>query len=242
MLSYSKDSSEYLFRAKNKENAMHFSHMNKNGGSKATKIAIVAGFHIAVGVLFVHSLNSRHFTMPHVPEELVVMFTPEAPPPPPPPVEPPKPMPKTAPPQIVAPPVEVQVQQPPPPDVVTAAVSTDPAPQQATATPQAETPAAPASSNTGAMRTAVLADANGCAKPNYPTRAARNGESGTVTLALLVGTDGRVAGSRVQSSSGSRELDKAAVAALSMCKFKPATNGGVAEQAWGQIAYVWTLE
>jgi protein TonB len=233
---------EYLFPAQNKENAMHFSHMNNNGGSKATKIAIVAGFHIAVGALFVHSLNSRHFTLPHVPDELVVMFTPEAPPPPPPPLEPPKPMPKTAPPQIVAPPVEVQVQQPPPPDVVTAAVSTDPAPQQATATPQPETPAAPASPNTGAMRTAVLADANGCAKPDYPARAARNGESGTVTLALLVGTDGRVAGSRVQASSGSRELDKAAVSALSMCKFKPATNAGVAEQAWAQIAYVWTLE
>ena len=218
---------------------MHFSHMNNNGGSKATKIALVAGFHIAVGALFVHSLNSRHISMPKIQEQLVVMFTPEAPPPP----EPPKPMPKTAPPQIIAPPVEVQVQQPPPPDVVSAAVSADPAPQQATATPQPEAaPAAPASPNTGAMRTAVLADANGCAKPDYPTRAARNGESGTVTLALLVGTDGRVAGSRVQSSSGSRELDKAAVSALSMCKFKPATSAGVAEQAWAQIAYVWTLE
>ena len=181
-------------------------------------------------------------TMPKMPEELVVMFTPEAPPPPPPPPEPPKPMPKVAPPQIIAPPVEVQVTQPPPPDVVTAAVSTDPAPQPSTATPQAEAPAAPASPNSGAMRTAVLADANGCAKPEYPVRAARNGESGTVTLALLVGTDGRVAGSRVQTSSGSRELDKAAISALSMCKFKPATNGGVAEQAWAQIAYVWTLD
>jgi protein TonB len=218
---------------------MHFSHMNNNSGSKAAKIAAVAGFHILVGVLFVHSLNARHITMPKMPEELVVMFTPEAPPPPP---EPPKPMPKVAPPQIVAPPVEVQVQQQPPPDVVTAAVTTDPAPQQPTATPQPEAPPAAPSDNSGKMRTAVLADANGCAKPDYPVRAMRNGESGTVTLALLVGTDGRVAGSRVQSSSGSRELDKAAVSALSMCKFKPATNGGVAEQAWAQIAYVWTLD
>lgn len=220
---------------------MHFSHMNNNGGSKATKIALVAGFHIAVGALFIHSLNSRHITMPRMPAELVMMFTPEAPPPPPPP-EPPKPMPKTAPPQIVAPPVEVQVQQAPPPDVVTAAVTPDPAPAQPTAAPQNDAPPAPPSPNTGKMRTAVLADANGCAKPEYPRNAARNGESGTVTLALLVGTDGRIAGSRVQSSSGSRELDKAAVSALSMCKFRPATNGGVAEQAWAQIAYVWTLD
>lgn len=221
---------------------MHFSHMNNNGGSKATKIALVAGFHIAVGALFVHSLNARHISLPKIPEELVVMFTPEAPPPEPPPA-PPHPMPQTAPPQIVAPPVEVLVQQPPPPDVVTAAVSADPAPQQPTATPQPEAaPAAPAVPSPGLMRTAVLASANGCAKPDYPARAARLGQSGTVMLALLVGTDGRVAGSRIESSSGSPELDKAAVAALSMCKFRPATKGGVAEPAWAQIAYEWTLE
>jgi protein TonB len=46
----------------------------------------------------------------------------------------------------------------------------------------------------------------------------------------------------VQKSSGSHDLDRAAVSALSLCKFKPAMNGGVAEPAWGQIAYVWTLE
>lgn len=221
---------------------MHFSHMTDGSRSKATKIALVAGFHIAVGALFVHSLNARHITMPKMAEELVVMFTPEPPPPPPPPPEPPKPMPKVAPPQIVAPPPEVEVRQPPPPDVVTAAVTKDPAPPAPTATPQPEAPPAAPTDNSGKLHTAVLADANGCAKPDYPAKAMRNGESGTVTLALLVGTDGRVAGSRVQSSSGSRELDKAAVSALSMCKFKPATNGGVAEQAWAQIAYVWTLD
>ncbi|MDB5917588.1 MAG: transporter substrate-binding protein [Massilia sp.] len=221
---------------------MHLSHLSKNGGNKATKLAVVAGVHLAVGALFVHSLNSRHFQMPKIAEELVVMFTPEAPPPLPPP-EPPQPMPHTAPPQIVAPPIEVQVQQPAPPSVVTTAVALDPPPQPPTATPQeAPRPATPPSSNTGVMRTAVLADAKACVTPAYPPRAARNGESGTVTLALLVGSDGRVAGSRVQTSSGSRELDKAAVAALSTCQFKPATNGGVAEQAWAQIAYVWTLE
>jgi protein TonB len=224
----------------NKEIAMHFSHMNDGGSTKVTKIAVVAVFHVVLAVLLIKSMNAKMITLPKMPEEVVLLFTPEPPPPPPPPPEPPKPMPKVAPPQIVAPPPEVEVTQPPPPDTVTAAVTPDPAPPQPTAAPQAE--AAPASPNSGAMRTAVLADANGCAKPEYPTRAARNGESGTVKLALLVGTDGRVAGSRVQSSSGSRELDKAAVSALSLCKFKPATNGGAAEQAWAQIAYVWTLE
>ena len=221
---------------------MHFTQMNDKGGTKFSKLAVVAALHVAVGAMFVHSLNSRGIKMPKMPEEIVVMFTPEAPPPPPPPPEPPKPMPKTAPPQVVAPPVEVEVQQPPPPDAVAAVVSTETSPQPPTAAAAPEAPAAPPSSNTGVMHTAVLADANGCAKPDYPTRAARNGESGTVTLALLVGTDGKVANARVQSTSGSKELDRAAISALSMCKFKPAMSGGVAEQAWAQIAYVWTLE
>lgn len=220
---------------------MHFSHVSQ-GGTKVTKIAVVAAFHVVLAVLLIKSMNARTLTMPKMPEEVVLLFNPEPPPPPPPPPEPPKPMPKVAPPQIVAPPPEVVVEQTPPPDAVKAEITTEPPAQQPATPQQAEAPAAPASPNSGAMRTAVLADANGCAKPEYPVRAARNGETGTVTLALLVGTDGRVAGSRVQGSSGSKELDRAAISALSMCKFKPATNGGVAEQAWAQIAYVWTLE
>lgn len=219
---------------------MHFSHMNDGSSTKVTKIAVVAAFHVVLALALIKSMNSKMITMPKMPDDVVLLFTPEPPPPPPPPPEPPKPMPKVAPPQIIAPPPEVEVAQPPPPDSVTATVTADPAPPQPTA--QAQAAPAPASADSGAMRTAVLADASGCAKPNYPPLAARNGESGTVTLALLVGTDGRVAGSRVQSSSGSRELDRAAVSALTMCKFKPATSGGVAEQAWAQIAYVWTLE
>jgi protein TonB len=92
------------------------------------------------------------------------------------------------------------------------------------------------------MGSAVLANADGCAKPDYPVNAARNGDTGTVTLALLVGADGRVQNAKVQKSSGHRELDRAALNALSLCQFKPAMNNGVAEAGWGQIAYVWTLE
>ena len=71
---------------------------------------------------------------------------------------------------------------------------------------------------------------------------ARNGDAGTVGLALLIAPDGHVADSKVTSTSGFRELDRAAMAALSLCKFKPATTNGVPESAWGKIAYVWTLE
>jgi protein TonB len=217
---------------------MHFSQMNDGSNTKFTKIAIVAALHVAVGAAFVHTMNSKMITMPKLAEDIVVMLTAEPPPPPP---EPATPMPKVAPPQVVAPKVEVEVQQTPPPDAVAATTTPDPAPAEP-APAQAEAPPAAPSAKPGNMYRAVLADANGCAKPGYPAKAARDGVSGTVTLALLVGTDGRVTDSKVQKSSGSRELDKAAVSALSLCKFKPATNGGVAEPAWGQIAYVWTLE
>lgn len=84
--------------------------------------------------------------------------------------------------------------------------------------------------------------AGNCARPDYPARALREGAEGTVTLSLLIGARGTVTDAKIARSSGSRELDRAAVSALSLCTFKPATNNGVPEQAWGQIAYVWTLE
>jgi protein TonB len=222
--------------------AMHFSYSNPGNGSKATKFMLIAGLHVAVGVLFVHSLNTRKISLSSLPEQVLVMIEPEHTPPPPPP-EPPKPMQHMAPPDLVVPKPEVPV-APPPEPTVRAAVEQDPSPQPFTpaeAAPEAP-PAAQPSANTGQMHTAVFADANGCALPNYPVNAARNGETGTTTLALLVGTDGRVSSARVQQSSGSRDLDRAALNALSLCKFKPATSNGAAEAGWAQLAYVWKLD
>lgn len=220
---------------------MHFAQMNEQGGTKYSKLAVVAAVHIALGAAFVHSLNTRGISLPKMPDEIVVMFTPEAPKPPP-LVEPPKPMPKMAAPKMIAPPVEVDVQQTPPPDAPTATVSTEVAPQAPTPAVAADPGPPTTAPAAGTMRSVALADASGCAVPEYPARAARNNESGTVTLALLMGANGRVTDSRIKSTSGSRDLDKAAVAALSTCTFKPAMNGGVAESGWAQIAYVWTLE
>ena len=220
---------------------MHFSDINQGTGGKAGKFALVAGLHVLVAMGVISTMNAKSISLPAMLEDKLVWIQPEVPPPAPPP-EPPKPQVKSTPPDVVVPKVEVDVAEPPPEQVIEA--STEPAPEPAQQT-QSEAPPQPAaepSSNSGQMRSAVLADANGCAKPDYPVRAARNGETGTVTLALLVGTDGRVQDSRIQSSSGSRELDRAAVNALSLCKFQPAMNGGTAEAGWAQLAYVWTLE
>lgn len=222
---------------------MHFSHNGDGTGSKFTKIAIVSALHVALGAALIHNMDSKMFSMPKAMEE-IVLFTPEVPkPPPPPPPEPPKPKTRATPaPKVFTPPVEVEVPQEP---TVEAPVQTtsEPSPEVTEPGPVTpEAPPAPPSRNTGEMFSAALANADACAKPDYPARAAREGVSGTVQLALLIGPDGRVTDSKVQRSSGSRELDRAAQSALSLCQFKPATQGGTPQAAWGQIAYVWTLD
>ena len=222
---------------------MHFSDFNDGSGAKAGKFALVAGLHALVAIGVINTMNSKMISFPKLAEDLTVMMHPEITLTPPPPPEPPRPQPRVAPPQVVVPPVEVDVPPPPMEPQVQATTETVPALEPAALPSQSDAPPAESSSSSnGTMRSAVLADANGCALPEYPTRAARNGETGTVTLALLVGADGKVQSSRVQQSSGSRDLDKAAVNALSLCQFKPAMNNGVPEAGWAQIAYVWKLE
>jgi protein TonB len=223
--------------------AMQFTSLSSGNrpDGKAAKIALVAGLHVVLGTLFIHSLNTKKISLSSLPEQVLVMIEPDRPPPPPPP-EPPKPAQQLAPPDIVVPKVEVDVAPPPVPDPVQATTASDPSPFPAMPSdPVPEAPATP-SANPGQMRTAVFADANGCALPDYPAAAARRGDTGTTTLALLVGPDGRVSSARIDRSSGSRDLDRAAINALSLCKFKPATNNGVAEAGWAKLAFVWKLD
>jgi len=227
---------------------MQFSHTNE-GGSKAGKFMLVAGLHVAIGALFIHSMNSRHISLSRVTDQVLVMLDPqpvEPPPPPPPPPMPAQSLPPLVPPTLVVPEPEVAVAAPP--DAPPLHATTTPDPSQPTATGASANPlpdGAPggaAKANTAQVRTAVLADPKACALPDYPARAARDGITGTTMLSLLVGADGRVSSSRIDRSSGSRDLDRAAVGALSLCKFKPATSNGVPEAGWAQLAYVWTLD
>jgi len=223
---------------------MQFTSLSGGNDSKAVKFALVAGLHVAIGALFIHSINTKRISLSIVPDHVLVMLDPQPPVPPPPP-EPPQPMPQLAPPDVVVPKVEVDVAPPPVPSPVLATTVAEPSlfpPRPAQ--PATEAPATPGanSGNAGQMHTAVFADANGCALPDYPAAAVRRGDAGTTTLALLVGADGRVSSARIEHSSGSRDLDRAAVNALSLCKFKPATNNGVPEAGWAKLAYAWKLD
>ena len=222
---------------------MHFSHLHPDSGNKAGKFALVAGLHALVAIGVVNMMNNKTFPLPSLPTDLTVFTTPEPPKPLPTPPDPPMQQQQLPPPKLFVPKIDDNLPLPPIENTIRATTELPP-PQEPAQPARAEVAPPPAkpTTNPGTMRTAVLADAKACVTPNYPAAAARNGDTGTVTLALLVGADGRVTGSRVQTSSGSRELDRAAVNALSLCQFKPAMNNGVPEAGWAQIAYVWSLE
>ncbi|HEU4852151.1 MAG TPA: energy transducer TonB [Telluria sp.] len=83
-------------------------------------------------------------------------------------------------------------------------------------------------------------DARNC-KAEYPKTALLNEEQGVVTASFLISPDGRVEDSKLEKSSGSRTLDKAAIKAISACKFKPGTKDGAPTQSWTKVDYAWSL-
>lgn len=207
------------------------------GGSKITKIAIVTALHLGVAV----ALIGMKVRVPSLPVVVVKPIT----------------KPKQV---IIDPPTPVQADTTtkkldptifvPKTDIVSEPPKDAPHAKELPAGPPPAPGKAGGDTGTGIVDVPVkpvtkpytLAGQGECARPDYPASAVRAGESGTVSLALLIGANGKVADARVEQTSGSKVLDRAAVAALSMCKFKPATNNGVAEPAWGKIAYVWSLD
>jgi TonB family protein len=89
----------------------------------------------------------------------------------------------------------------------------------------------------------AVVDFNSCAKPQYPHEEVAAKHEGIVTLAFQVGTDGKVADSKVRKSSGFPALDERARSALALCSFKPAIAAeGQPVMAWTHVQYVWTLD
>ncbi|HAT31463.1 MAG TPA: energy transducer TonB [Janthinobacterium sp.] len=84
-------------------------------------------------------------------------------------------------------------------------------------------------------------DAKNC-KADYPKASLMNEEQGTVTMMFLIAADGSVVESKVEKSSGFKNLDKAAIKGLGACKFKPGNKDGKAEQSWTKVDYIWKLD
>jgi len=193
-------------------------------------IAFVALLHVAIIYALVNGLGAQMVQVLRQPLEAKIIEPaklppPEAPPPPPPQL--------VTPPPVFIPPPVIQIAQPPPPVPVIAAVTA----VKPTAPPPAPVPA-PA-----VQKTAAGLDPNqSCAPPEYPEEAEDMEQTGVSVLQFLVDTNGHVAGSRIETSSGHAALDDAALRALSQCKFKPAIGAdGNPRESWTSIRYVWQL-
>lgn len=220
---------------------MHFSAVPGGRPKNLAGISVVLAIHALLAVLVVS--GSKLTVFKHPPQEIDLVATRLEPPPPPPPPTTPEPPPVAAPatPQIYVPPLETPVIA-----STEATVAAHPLPDAppavALAAAASAVPAAvPGPPKAAPLRVAAVVDASACSKPDYPKNSLRNGDTGTVTLQLLVGVDGRVTDSRVEKSSGFRELDRAAQTGLSLCKFTPETLEGVPRASWTRMQYLWNL-
>jgi protein TonB len=84
-------------------------------------------------------------------------------------------------------------------------------------------------------------DPKGCEAPEYPARWVTEGEGGTVLVAFLVGTDGKVVDSKIVESSGSTRMDRASARAGARCAFQPGAKDGAAAPSWTKVRFSWVL-
>lgn len=78
--------------------------------------------------------------------------------------------------------------------------------------------------------------------PRYPLAARRAGEQGTVTLKVLVASDGLPRRVEIEKTSGSARLDTAALDAVRQWRFVPAQRGSTSIESWVLVPVVFRLE
>ncbi len=221
---------------------MDFSDKDKDSTSRVIGFTVIVGLHLLVGYAVVHGLGTKIIDVIKRPVETKIIE--EVKPPPPKDLPPPPPPPEVkAPPPPFIPPPEVVVNTPPPPNTISQTTNVKPEsnvlpkPQPSTAPVEAPKPAAPPAP----VRAHV--NVNECEKPEYPAKALRENKEGTVVISFLIGADGKVKDSKVDKSSGSRDLDRAAKEKLAECnKFKAGIVNGSPVESWAVVEYVWKLD
>jgi protein TonB len=78
-------------------------------------------------------------------------------------------------------------------------------------------------------------------QPKYPPQAARMHQEGTVTLLILVGVDGLPKDIKVEKSSGSKLLDRAATDAAKQWRFNPTTRNGQKVEGYARVPVTFNL-
>jgi len=209
---------------------MSYANRRQMSGNRTVAIVIVALLHVLIGYALITGL--AYNVIKKAAEDLKTFDVQDEPPPPPEEIPPPpeQPQVETPPPPVVSPPPLVRsnvetpvIQTAPvaPPVVITPRA--DPAPPAPPAPPPPPPPPPP-------PRVSQAAQARGSivglfSDDDYPQDAIRNEQQGTTAVSLTIGTDGRVSGCTVSSSSGSSSLDSATCRVIrSRARFTPAKD------------------
>jgi len=208
-------------------------------------VSLTATLLIMAGLLAVLMTMAGHHRHRHHHHQRLVFDMLEMPrqPPPAPPAPQPKTIHKTPPrvSEIVAPVPHVTTPTPAPavfvaettapPRLTPAAASAEPAP----AAPPA--PAPPAPTSVVDLSAKMLS----AKPPSYPLESRRLREQGTVVLAVLLATNGRVEEISVAHSSGFERLDRAALGAVRSWRWSPLMRGGEAVMVRGMVTIPFVL-
>lgn len=213
---------------------MSYANRKQMGSNRTAAIIIVALIHIVLGYALVTGL--AYNVIKKAAEDLKTFDVEDEPPPPPEEPPPPPEQPATPPPpQVSAPPPLVRVNVTPPQIQTTPEINTNPPitteakPVQPTTktcpdgrTVLAQLACAPVKSQSARAKGNLLSLFS---DDDYPQSALRNEEQGTTAVRLTVGTDGRVSGCDITSSSGSSSLDSATCNVLRRrARFTPAKD------------------
>lgn len=212
---------------------------------------LVVGLHVVVGLAIWHTASEAVAPAERPPlmvnlisDDVVVPVTPPT-------VQPPKPEPRPVvqpTPRRETPPVMASTRVAQAQDMVVPAVVPEPptqpvaapAPVQAAASAvSAEPPPPPQQPKTlpsSAVRFLVKPD------PSYPAASQELGESGVVSMRLLVDEQGRVKDVQIIKSSGYARLDRAAVAAERAARLQPYVDNGVPRSVWAPHSINFNLD
>ena len=227
---------------------MNYAQQQRSLNKHPVGVGVVLLLHVVLGYALVNGLGKKIVDVMKAPIETKIIDEVKPPPPPPPENLPPPPKMALPPPSFMPPP-EVQVATPqlapaitvtreaPPPTPVTIAPAPAPVPAAVVAAPPAPR----------ALAVPARIDVNSCDKPEYPAAALRAEATGTSKIRFTVDATGVVSKAEIERSAGpSREhrlLDRAAIDALSKCRFKPGTDeAGKPVGAVTPVEYVWKLE
>jgi protein TonB len=207
---------------------MSYAQRKEMSSNRTAAIVVVALIHVALGYALVTGL--AYNVVKQMTEDTKIFDVEEEPPPPeevpPPPEEQPDlpPPPEVAaPPPLVRVPTQVSpvrtVENPPPAPPTQVYRPAPPAP------PAPPPPPPPPPVQRSEPKSAVGSLQGLIRDDDYPSQAIDNEESGTVSVALSIGADGRVANCSVTGSSGSRTLDSTTCRILQRrAKFTPAMD------------------